>query len=110
FSQNASAVYEITKTLAGSPLASPVRITGAQLGGATAPYTFDFQITGDGTLPAGALRRFAVATVTGGTTAGVLVPAAVRADVPSNLHNPATGADWLVIGPESLLDANPGPW
>src|SRR4029453_8436152 len=63
-SQPAAAIYEITKTLSGSPLKDPIRITGAAVAGASAPYSIDFQITADGTLPA--TRRFVVATVTGG--------------------------------------------
>jgi hypothetical protein len=112
-SQPAAAIYEITKTLSGSPLKDPIRITGAAVTGASAPYSIDFQITADGTLPA--TRRFVVATVTGGST-GVLVPAAVKQDgslscptyCVSDLHNPGTGADWLAIARASDLDGTVG--
>jgi hypothetical protein len=113
FSQNAAAIYEITKTLSGTPLADPVRITNAQVSGAVAPFSFDFQMAFDGTLPA--QRRFIVSTVTGGTTSGVLVPAAAELDTVlscptycvANLHSPGTGADWLVIANGGFLDSSP---
>ena len=114
FTQNVAAIYEITKTLSGTPLVDPVRLTNAQVTGAAAPFSFDFQIAFDGTLPA--QRQFIVSTVTGGTTSGVLVPAAAEQDtsmscptycVP-NLHSPGTGADWLVIANASFLDSTPG--
>ena len=110
-SQNVVAIYEITKTVTGTPLASPVRLTGVQVSGAAAPFLGEFQFPLDATLPAGTKRRFAVATITAPTNTGDLVPAAVKADEPSNLRSPANGADWLVIANKTLLDQTPGsPW
>lgn len=102
------AIYEITTTLGGTPLANPVRVTGAAVTGVSAPYSVDFQFAADGTLPVGTKRRFIVATVTTSIATGDLVPASVRADVASNLHTPGTGADWLVIANGTFLDASPG--
>lgn len=106
FSANTAAIYEITKTVTGTPLASPVRITGAQVSGAAAPFTINFQFARDGSVGSGS-RRFMVATTNASTTTGDLVPAAVRTDVPSALHSPAAGVDWLVIANASLLNTNP---
>jgi hypothetical protein len=111
--QNVAAIYEITRTLSGTPLVDPVRITGRRSreqgrsrsisrwrSTARCPHR-----GASSCRPSRAGRR-----------RGVLVPAAVEQDTAlscptycvSNLHSPGTGADWLVIANGSFLDSTPG--
>ena len=106
-SQNASAVYEITNTLAGGHLVSPVRITGTRASG-SGTYNVEFEMPVDGGLPGGTVRRFIVSTITSSGTTGDLLPAAVAAGKTPYLKNPATGADWLAVYNSTLVDTTPG--
>ncbi len=90
-----AAVYDLTPAAGG--VAAPRHLSGAQVSG-TGPYTVTFEIAAAD--DPGATRRLAVAAGAG------LQPAAVA------LHAPgpdlaAGGADWLLIGPRSLLDEGP---
>ncbi len=106
--QPAAAIYEITKSLGGPP--SPAR-SGSRGCRRRAPRPRTPSISSSRRTARSRrarVRRFAVATVTASAATGDLAPASVKADVDSNLHSPATGADWLVIANASFLDAGAG--
>lgn len=107
-SANTFALYEMTKLVSGVPILSPVRLTGATVTGASAPFSVDFQIVNDPTLPPSYKRRFVISTITASTSTGDFVPASVKPDAPSSLHSPAAGVDWLVIANPDVLDTTPG--
>ncbi|MDQ7006100.1 MAG: C25 family cysteine peptidase [Acidobacteriota bacterium] len=97
-------IWELTDTTlstAGMSLAEPRRLTGVDFSGGVAT----FELRTDAAAPT---RRFVAVGPN-----GFLVPDTVREDSPADsldgslmpsLKDPANGADWLVIGPASLLD------
>lgn len=108
-STNQSTIDEITKTLPGSPLVDPVRITGGRQGG-SGPFRVEFEIRHDPSLPPGTVRRFIVSAITSSDQTGDLRPAAVRGRPRSYLRSPSTGVDWLVVYTASLVDTSSPSW
>jgi len=91
---NDAAAYDVTPSAGG--LASPWHLAGAVIAG-TGPHTLTFELAAaDGT---GAERTVAISAVNG------LIPVAVSVHQGEDLA--AGGADWLLIGPEALLDTAP---
>ena len=96
------AIFEVTRALAGSSEADPVRITGASVSGAP-PVTATFEVPRDTSAGAPATRTFAV---TG--PLGVLRPDAVVRAADPVLTDPNNAADILVIGTPETIDPSPG--
>jgi hypothetical protein len=97
-----AAVYDISRTLAGSDEPDPIRITDTALSGApTTTYTFEIPADPDPTAPA--TRTFAVAG-----PLGLLLPDAVELAADPVLKDPTLEADLIVIAARDAVDASPG--
>jgi hypothetical protein len=78
-------VYDVTDP------AAPVRLTGVQIGGGSGDYSVSFTDT------LGGNRTFVA-------RAGTALPGPLLADDPSDLQNPANGADLIVVAYREFLD------
>ena len=101
FSGAAPTILEISRTLAGSLEADPVRIAGAQATGTPTTMTFDVALDTSPSAPA--TRQFVVA----GPAGGRLPDAIARAADPV-LTDPSNAADILVIAARGTIDAAAG--
>ncbi|HXU11260.1 MAG TPA: C25 family peptidase propeptide domain-containing protein, partial [Candidatus Binatia bacterium] len=97
FSGPAATIYEVTRTLAGSLEADPVRLTGASAQGL--PVTLTFDVSRDPFPSAPATRWFFVAG-----PQGVLHPDGMTRAADPTLHDPANSADIIVIGTPATID------
>src|SRR5206468_2737258 len=101
FSGAGPAIFEITRTIAGSNEANPTRIENALVSGSPAAYTFDVPRDPSPTAPA--TRTF---IVTG--PGGVRVPASFARAADPVLQDPQNAADYVVIASRDTVDTSAG--
>lgn len=97
FSGPAATIYEVTRALAGSLEADPIRLTGASAAGL--PVTLTFDVPRDTSPTAPATRTFFVAG-----PAAVLSPDGMTRAADPVLLDPANAADIIVIGTPATID------
>jgi len=102
FSGASPIVYDVSRALAGSGEAAPVRITGATVSGSLG-FTYTFDAPRDGSATAPASRSFLVAG-----PGGVALPDDMLRDADPVLRDPASAADILVIASRDTVDPAPG--
>ena len=97
FSGPAATIYEVTRAIAGSLEADPIRLTGASAAGL--PVTLTFDVPRDTSPTAPATRSFFVAG-----PAAVLQPDGMTRAADPVLVDPANAADLIVIGTPATID------
>jgi hypothetical protein len=97
-------VWEITLA-EGEDVVQPVRLTGLEITGATAPYSVRFKVDNDPDITDGDPRRFLVADGSGDY---LLQASDLEADEVSTLRENGNQADLIVIGHSDLLDTASG--